>query len=83
MDIYWMPGSAKFTIVVFVKTTGDSTTLGKDVLCCRVQENLKSYYRENSKSQVDLAPDSQQSHMAYLMQEIPTLGINQYMRWNQ
>ena len=49
MDIYWMPGSAKFTIVVFVKTTGDSTTLGKDVLCCRVQENLKSYYREKLK----------------------------------
>ena len=25
-------GSAKFTSVVFVKTTGDSTTLGEDVL---------------------------------------------------
>ena len=59
--------NCEYTAVVFVKTTGDSTTLGKDVLCCRVQENLKSYYRENSKSQVDLAPDSQQSHTAYLM----------------
>ena len=60
-------GSAKFTIFVLVKTNGDSTTLGKDVLCRRVQESLKSYYGVNSKSQVDLEPDSQQSHMAYLM----------------
>ena len=59
MDIYWMPGLAKrhSTGNYYKQTESNGGVI----------ENLKSYYRVNSKSQVDLAPDSQQSNMAYLM----------------